>query len=1139
MCEQVLVNQKKQIAESATVEKTHSRGGGDRTTSPTTAPQDASLSIVSITINDTPGRLRVDQRTPSGGSTQWGMGTRLSEAQVLAALCGGRPLAVLTTRYQERRVKREVEGEPPPVALAASSLWLRAVARLRLRGAGAGASAMPPEAEWRDVSADEWFARLDTDKNGVVTRDEVKAHFDSAPADALRAIGFATVAEAVAAIYQCVNTDKDDKITPEELRRGFDLLKMRCHLSVASTHGLEPHDFSGLWHEKVSAHLQGTREWAFSEILAWLDDAAAPQLFWLMGGGGTGKSVLTAELLRRSVDRTVAWHFCRHDNPAQSAPTSLLRSLATMLAHRLPGYKGALEVTAVPSNEVTDPRELFTALFETPLQTVPAPEKPLLLILDALDELPKESQKPLLDVIAGQLSRLPTWLKLFTTSREEPQIKQALSKFTPKELRADEAKNRADVEVFLRAIAREHVKGEVSTADLEADVKRKFGLDMGGKLESLQLPMEMSKAIYNNARAKVGAQDRYRELIAKADNRNDALMQASDEYIIVYKEQAPQAQEKLMLLIADKWEADPNKATLQHPVQGTAREWVESADSPGIKSEPRVSEKMKNDYNGHANKLKDLARLTLRFSTCSGMVKALEELEAAGIKVLTLKNKYASPTPMGYSDFNLCVGVRLPNGILYVCELQINHVDMIAAKHEAHVHYEKVRTELPALCRGTTVDAGDLEAFIVGRLSTSSLEAAVEALSAKAEGLFLYAYLLKQHLEGEANAGREINFQNLDSLPAGLGQVYNVNFQRAFPKGKADPAWLEARPLVELVAAAREPITVTMAAALLKWDDAKKERVLEATALLFPVRDGKLYVFHKTIVDWLTGEIAEGSSIAERSKEFVVERGDGHAAFASGFDAWLGGVRAAEAPYWLLHGVVHLCRAGRVAEAAKVYATDLALLQGRADAGDLASMAKDYLELRRDGAVDLAGATEMRRFMGKYTDVLQREKGAAVMQLALQQPDATVVFRAAASQLPSEPTRTLKWRNKPQEKDACIATLSHKSGVDVVAVSAERIVGGSGNSVFVYDAETEQLLEELEGTSEVKSVAIWDGGKDGGEDGGKAKSLIAAGFADGTLKVWDPGEPLPTATPLPKLTEAVLHRHSGAQGEQRICAHRP
>ena len=58
--------------------------------------------------------------------------------------------------------------------------------------------------------------------------------------------------------------------------------------------------------------------------------------------------------------------------------------------------------------------------------------------------MPKELQKPLLDVIASQLSRLPPWLKLFVTSREEPQIKRALSSFKPKELRADEAKNRAD-----------------------------------------------------------------------------------------------------------------------------------------------------------------------------------------------------------------------------------------------------------------------------------------------------------------------------------------------------------------------------------------------------------------------------------------------------------------------------------------------------------------------------------------------------------------------------------------------------------------------------------------------------------------------------------------------------------------------
>jgi len=118
-----------------------------------------------------------------------------------------------------------------------------------------------------------------------------------------------------------------------------------------------------------------------------------------------------------------------------------------MLCARLPGYKEALGEVSAELLKSTDPKELFAALFTAPLQKVKSPEKPSLIILDALDELPKQGQKPLLNVIAAQLSTLPKWLRLFVTSREEPQIKAALAKFEPKELRADEAKNRADVEV--------------------------------------------------------------------------------------------------------------------------------------------------------------------------------------------------------------------------------------------------------------------------------------------------------------------------------------------------------------------------------------------------------------------------------------------------------------------------------------------------------------------------------------------------------------------------------------------------------------------------------------------------------------------------------------------------------------------
>ena len=168
--------------------------------------------------------------------------------------------------------------------------------------------------------------------------------------------------------------------------------------------------------------------------------------------------------------------------------------------------------------------------------------------------------------------------------------------------------------------------------------------------------------------------------------------------------------------------------------------------------------------------------------------------------------------------------------------------------------------------------------------------------------------------------------------------------------------WAEARPLIELIVAAHEPIAVGMVVALLGWDNAQQARVLEATGLLFPVRDGKFHVFHKTIVDWLTAEIAEGSSVKQPAADFHVERGNGHGLFAAGFTVWLGGARAEDAPYWLRHGVSHLCHAGRAQEAAEVYATDLGLLCQRLDAGLLASVATDHIVLTKSGAINLEAA---------------------------------------------------------------------------------------------------------------------------------------------------------------------------------------
>ena len=69
--------------------------------------------------------------------------------------------------------------------------------------------------------------------------------------------------------------------------------------------------FSAIIAEKRGQHLPGTREWVFEAVLRWRTDADSAKLFWLVGGGGTGKSVAAAELLARLLDKqnAAAWHF--------------------------------------------------------------------------------------------------------------------------------------------------------------------------------------------------------------------------------------------------------------------------------------------------------------------------------------------------------------------------------------------------------------------------------------------------------------------------------------------------------------------------------------------------------------------------------------------------------------------------------------------------------------------------------------------------------------------------------------------------------------------------------------------------------------------------------------------------------------
>jgi len=117
-------------------------------------------------------------------------------------------------------------------------------------------------------------------------------------------------------------------------------------------------------------------------------------------------------------------------------------------------------------------------LVATPLAALepPADGKTKVIVIDALDEIKREWLPDALRLITQHLAKLPPWMRIIITSRDEAVIKKALlTTFSPTELKCDEKRNKADVEKFFERVVRKHVAAEdVSPEDLEREVKKKF-----------------------------------------------------------------------------------------------------------------------------------------------------------------------------------------------------------------------------------------------------------------------------------------------------------------------------------------------------------------------------------------------------------------------------------------------------------------------------------------------------------------------------------------------------------------------------------------------------------------------------------------------------------------------------------------
>lgn len=192
---------------------------------------------------------------------------------------------------------------------------------------------------------------------------------------------------------------------------------------------LQPVHPSG--YDPSRACLEGTREGIISNIILWTEQSTAQEcMLWIHGQAGIGKSSIATSVCLQLANKGVlaASFFCQRNDPSLRDPLRLINSITHSLASRHPLY-GQAVATAIQEH-----RELCTAhmdvryegLIKKPIQSLEdtSMSRPLIILVDALDECGTYDTRRNLLVRLSDLSKLVPWLKVIVTSRSDGDIQR-------------------------------------------------------------------------------------------------------------------------------------------------------------------------------------------------------------------------------------------------------------------------------------------------------------------------------------------------------------------------------------------------------------------------------------------------------------------------------------------------------------------------------------------------------------------------------------------------------------------------------------------------------------------------------------------------------------------------------------------
>ncbi|KAG9011287.1 hypothetical protein FRB93_003088 [Tulasnella sp. JGI-2019a] len=207
--------------------------------------------------------------------------------------------------------------------------------------------------------------------------------------------------------------------------------------------------------------LTGTRTAVLKQIRTWCADPSpnTPLFFDLDGIAGIGKTTIAhtvAEEAARDGYLAATFFFSRTGESQLSDPDLVFPTLAYQLGHFDPSFLSHFgQAAAVASKAEYEGLAIqLQRLIIEPLQHVTPPPKPLLIVLDAIDECQKQGAKELVRLLLSEVSKVPFPLKVFMTNRPEPHLRcifnhaENLHKLILHDIEASIVKN--DIRLYLQ-----------------------------------------------------------------------------------------------------------------------------------------------------------------------------------------------------------------------------------------------------------------------------------------------------------------------------------------------------------------------------------------------------------------------------------------------------------------------------------------------------------------------------------------------------------------------------------------------------------------------------------------------------------------------------------------------------------------